>query len=153
MERIGEDVERELSRLGPKARMGEIVSAWPQVVGEAIARNAWPARLRRDGTLQVHTSSAAWAFELAQLAPRIASSLRLALGERAPKALRFAPGPLPETAPGEAGRSAPCPSSPSPQAVERARLLVVNMGESELACAIARAAALSLAKTESSHAL
>ena len=30
----------------------------------AIARNAWPARLSRDGTLHVHAKVSAWAFEL-----------------------------------------------------------------------------------------
>ena len=30
----------------------------------AIAANAWPARIARDGTLHVATSSSAWAFEL-----------------------------------------------------------------------------------------
>src|SRR5262249_61256719 len=66
--------------------------AWPAAVGTQIARNAWPARFGRDGTLHVNTSSSAWAFELGQLE----SEIRKKLGDLAPKKLRFAPGPLPE---------------------------------------------------------
>ena len=102
-ERIGDDVARELARFGPAAGMTEIVRAWPAVVGEQIARNAWPARLARDGKLHVATSSSAWAFELAQLAPAIADRLSEQLGESAPKALRFTVGHLPEPAALEAG--------------------------------------------------
>ena len=31
---------------------------------DAIARNAWPLRIGRDGTLHVAAASATWAFEL-----------------------------------------------------------------------------------------
>ena len=65
IERIGNEVERELGRFGPAAGMAELLRAWPDAVGEEIARNAWPARIARDGTLHVATSSSAWAFELA----------------------------------------------------------------------------------------
>ena len=76
--------------------MPAIVSAWPAAVGPEVARNAWPARVDRDGVLRVHTSSSAWAFELTQLAATVVSQLRAALGDRAPQGLRFAPGLLPE---------------------------------------------------------
>ena len=56
----------------------------------------WPARLSRDRTLHVAASSSAWAFELAQLESRLLGRLREVLGEKAPTALRFAPGKLPE---------------------------------------------------------
>src|SRR5438045_3798977 len=98
MERIGSDVEHQLSRFGGLGAMPQIVSAWPAVVGDEIARNAWPARVARDGTLRVHTSSSVWAFELGQLAPRILEQLVAELGEAAPAAVRFTPGHLPEPA-------------------------------------------------------
>ena len=63
-----------------------------------IARNAWPARIARDGTLHVATSSSAWAFELAAARADDARKLRDAVGEDAPVELRFAVGPLPEPA-------------------------------------------------------
>ena len=91
-ERIGDEVQRELSRFGPAEGMTEIVRAWPSVMGEQIARNAWPARISRDGKLHVATSSSAWAFELAQLEPKLLERLGEALGGAAPAGLRFAPG-------------------------------------------------------------
>ena len=93
---IEDDVRRELSRFGPEAGLGEIVEAWLESVGEGIAANAWPARVARDGSLHVATSSSAWAFELTQLALSILERLQERLGESAPAGLRFAPGPLPE---------------------------------------------------------
>src|SRR5919109_2063547 len=89
MERIGDEVRRELARFGPAAGMTEIVAAWPEAVGEAIAQNAWPARIGRDGTLHVHTADAIWAFELGQRAQEIAERAGV---ER----IRFVPGPIPE---------------------------------------------------------
>ena len=105
-ERIGGEVQRELSRFGPAEGMTEIVRAWPAVMGEQIARNAWPARLSRDGKLHVATASSAWAFELAQLEPKLLERLGEVLGDAAPAGLRFAPGKLPElSAEDDAGAS------------------------------------------------
>ena len=58
--------------------MAELVERWPDAVGEAIARNAWPARIARDGTVHVNTADSVWAFELGQKASEIAGSLGLA---------------------------------------------------------------------------
>ena len=142
IERIGRNVERELERFGAPADIGRLVAAWPAAVGEAIARNAWPARVARDGTLHVHTSSSAWAFELTQLEQR----LRDALGDLAPVRLRFAPGPLPEPSP-EAS-DAPARSGIVPTAGEDAAAaeLVAAIGNEELREKVQRAAALSLAR-------
>jgi predicted nucleic acid-binding Zn ribbon protein len=95
-DRIGDEVRRELARFGPAEGMTEIVRGWPSAVGDQIARNAWPARLSRDRTLHVATSSSAWAFELAQLEPKLLERLGEAVGDAAPAGLRFAPGKLPE---------------------------------------------------------
>ena len=69
--------------------MAELVERWPTTVGAAIARNAWPARIARDGTVHVNTADSVWAFELGQRAAEIAEKLGV------PR-VRFAPGPLPE---------------------------------------------------------
>ena len=145
IERIGREVERELGRFGAPAEIGRVVAAWAPVVGDAIARNAWPARVARDGTLHVHTSSSAWAFELTQLEPRI----RDALGEIAPVRLRFAPGPLPEpfAEPAEArGKSGAAPTGDDEAAAAE---LVAVIGNEELREKVQRAAALSLARANS----
>ena len=54
MERIGKDVERALSRSGSGQvlALSHITSAWPGAVGDAVARQAWPLRLGRDGALR-----------------------------------------------------------------------------------------------------
>ena len=64
MERIGSEVTSVVTGLGPGGAMPEVLAAWPDAVGEQIARNAWPARIARDGTLHVSASSSTWAFEL-----------------------------------------------------------------------------------------
>ena len=79
--------------------MAAIVAAWPGAVGDAVARNAWPATLARDGTLHVSTSSSAWAFELTQLRGEVLPRLQEGVaGEAVVSALRFAPGRLPAVA-------------------------------------------------------
>jgi hypothetical protein len=60
-------------------------------VGDAIAANAWPARIGRDGTLHVATADSVWSFELAQRATEIADRVGVAR-------VRFQPGPLPSVA-------------------------------------------------------
>ena len=65
-----------------------MVARWPAVAGAAIARNAWPARIARDGTLHVSTADSVWAFELAHAAAELARRLGV-------PAVRFGPGPLP----------------------------------------------------------
>jgi hypothetical protein len=153
MERIGRDVKGELARFGPAGGMAEIVAAWPAVVGDSIATNAWPARLSRDGTLHVSVSSSPWAFELAQLEPEIAARLAHALGEDLPRRLRFAPGPLPESG----GRNVRKEErvSPPPSDADRAKAakIAAPVQDSELRELISRAAAASLARASSDRSL
>ncbi len=143
---IGNEVRRELGRFGPTGAMAEIVEAWPDAVGESIARNAWPARVARDGTLHVNTSSSAWAFELGLLEAQIRGRLEQALGKDAPRALRFAPGRLPAAAapaPEEAPKQAPKPSADQLREAER---LAAPIEDENLRELVAKAAAASLAK-------
>jgi hypothetical protein len=151
VERIESDVRRELDRLGPASSIGRVLEAWPEAVGESIARNAWPSRVARDGTLHVATSSSAWTFELAQLAPTILERLRGILLDSAPKRLRFAPGPLPEPEVPEA--SADDRPRPSPSPAERAAAadLSAQIADHELRELVARAAAASLAKASANR--
>ncbi len=97
MERLGDDATRLLAAAGaPRAdALAAIVGAWPAAVGEAVAKNAWPQRIARDGTLHVATMSSAWAFELDRLGSEVLERLREALGEgcAAGAPLRSRPGP------------------------------------------------------------
>ena len=145
-ERIGGEVKRELGRFGPAGAMAEIVRTWPTAVGDSIARNAWPARVSRDGTLHVATSSSAWAFELGLLAADILERLKAALGADAPAALRFAPGRLPEPAPESADRPVPRPPEPSHEDRAEAARLAAGIEDENLRKVVAEAAAASLAR-------
>ncbi len=149
MERLGGEIKRELSRFGAQGGMPELLEAWPGAVGEMVAANAWPARIARDGTLHINTSSSTWAFELAQLAPAIAERLRQELGESAPKALRFAVGHLPEPAvPEDAGHRTEVPE-PRAEVLQRAAELTAGIADEELRKRVARAVALGLSSPPS----
>jgi len=140
MEPLGDEVRRELSRFGPAAGMADLVKLWPQAVGEAIAQNAWPARIGRDGTLHVHTADAIWAFELGHRSQEIAGRVGV-------QRIRFAPGPIPEpfAEPEAERRSIPRPSR---EHVRQAAELTAAIDDEELRATVARAIAASLARTE-----
>ena len=144
LERLGEEAQRELARFESAPGLLELVAAWPQAVGTEIARNAWPARLARDGTLHVSTSSSTWAFELTQLEPDVLAQLRAKLTEDVPKKLRFAPGPLPAPAEEPAPENNPDRLVASAEARSQAASLAAEIENEELRETVARAAAASL---------
>jgi hypothetical protein len=146
--RLGDAVAGELGRFGAVPGLAAVVDAWPSAVGPEIARNAWPARLSRDGTLVVHTSSAAWAFELGHFESRILASLANA----APPRLRFVVGPLPEPATDaeESGRASLEVSSAEREAAEA---IAAPIEDENLRKIVAKAAALSLASAASDRSL
>ena len=115
--------------------MAELVEAWPAAVGEAIARNAWPARIAKDGTVHVNTADSIWAFELGQRAKEIAERLGV------PK-LRFAPGPLPEPVEERVSDVA----RPTPAEQERARELAAGIEDENLRESVQKAVSFSLAR-------
>jgi hypothetical protein len=149
MERLGDSLEHELRRFGTTGSMPAIVAAWPAAVGEEVARNAWPARISRDGVLHVNTSSSAWAFELTQLAQVVLEQLRTDLVEQAPKALRFAPGHLPEPAVSEVPEHRHAPVAPSPETRAEADAIASTIADEDLRERVAKAAAMSLASARS----
>lgn len=143
MEPLGPDVRRELGRFGPAEGMADLVAAWPAAVGPEITRNAWPARIGRDGTLHVHTRDAVWAFELTQRAAEIRARLAVA-------AIRFAAGPLPEPATTEGAEGTR--TAVRAATLEEARTAAswaAEIDDPELREAVARAARASLAKAAS----
>ena len=115
--------------------MPELLDAWPEAVGPAIARFAWPARIAKDGTVHVNTADSVWAFELGQRAKEIAERLGV------PK-LRFAPGPLPEAEPEPRG-AAP---EPTPEDEERARAMASRIEDETLRESVQKAVKLGLAR-------
>jgi hypothetical protein len=120
--------------------MGAILDAWEEAVGAEIARNAWPARFQRDGTLIVHTRDAVWGFELGHRAAEITGRLP------AKPALKFVPGPLPELG-NEPAEATPQGSPPvTLEQQERAAAWAAAIEDEDLRNAVAKAAALSLAR-------
>jgi hypothetical protein len=137
-------VEIELRRVGgsaPGGGMAELVRAWPSAVGEAIARNAWPARVTRDGRVVVHVASSAWAQELTQLE----TTVRDRLGAAAPAGFRFMVGPLPEVGPSEVAEPRMPSVTPSEGDLAAAEALTCGIEDQDLRERVKRAAALSLA--------
>jgi hypothetical protein len=129
-------VRRELGRFGPAFDLGDLLERWPDAVGEGIARNAWPARVGRDGTVHVNTADSVWAFELAHRAAEIAERLGV-------EAVKFAPGPLPGT--DEKVVSEPVPHPTEEQQREAARI-VAGIAEPNLRESIQKAVSLGLAR-------
>jgi hypothetical protein len=144
MDRVGNAVGRELARFGPAVGMAPLVEAWPAAVGPDIARNAWPARLARDGTLHVHTTDSIWAFELKGRAEEI----RARLGEHAPPRLAFAPGPVPEPLETTSEAAGKPPVEPTPEHLARAGSLVRVIRDEELRKVVAKTVAFSLANAD-----
>ena len=109
---------------------------WPEVVGDAIARNAWPSRIARDGTLHVATADSVWAFELNHRGGEIADRLGV------PK-LKFAPGPLPSPS---AEPKLDTAVSPSAEDARRAAEIASGIGDERLRETVQKAVSLGLAR-------
>ncbi len=144
---IGDAVAEELGRFGPVGAIADVVAAWPEAVGPAIAANAWPARSGRDGTLTVTTSSSVWAFELTRLEQDVRARLTERLAGNAPSRLRFVVGRLPERGSDEAVTTS---HRPVPKVTHEHRRageeIAAPVENEELRALVARAAAASLAR-------
>lgn len=153
MERLDGTVRRALRVVGvPDAgTLAQVTRAWPEAVGPAIARAAWPQRIARDGTLHVNAVSSTWAFELGRMVEEIQAKLRAQIGDATPSEVRFAPGPVPE--PGPVERAAAGPPIPSPAEEARAASLSAEIEDPELRDAVRRAAAASLAAARDDRAV
>ena len=140
-ERIGGAVRRQLARFGAPSRIGGVVDAWPVAVGDLVARNAWPARVQRDGTLVVHAKDAVWAFELGHRSAEILGRL----GQDV-RAIRFVPGPIPEATLEEPGPASASPVRATAEQREQGAALAAGIADEELREQVAKAAAASLAR-------
>jgi sugar phosphate isomerase/epimerase len=139
MKHLGDEVKRELGRFGPQGGISDLVEAWPEAVGETIARSAWPARVARDGTLHVNTADSIWAFELASRAAEIAKRLGV-------ESVRFAPGRLPDADAPDPKEAESAPPKPSESLREEGARLAAEIEDENLRKLVARAAAASLAR-------
>jgi len=153
MERLDGSVRRALRGAGvPDAGvLAAVTRAWPEAVGPAIARAAWPQRVARDGTLHITAESSTWAFELGRLEEEIRGKLRAELGDATPPALRFAPGPVPS--PGADDDDPQPVPPPTPEDDARAALLTAEIDDPTLREAVRRAAAASLSAARDGRAV
>ena len=153
MDRLGDVVAKELSRTGSRdaVPLAAVTAVWPEIVGDAVARRAWPLRMSRDGTLHVATDSATWAHELDLLASDVLERLAARLGDDAPAKLRFAVGPIPEPAEPSTGSERPPAGPPEvpPETVSEAAAAASAIDDPELRELVARAARASLFKARS----
>ena len=153
MERLGDAVAKELARGGSRDAipLAAVTAVWLEVVGEAVARRAWPLRMARDRTLHVATESSTWAHELDLLGGEIHDRLKARLGKEAPAKLRFAVGPVPEPP----LRSTPIEETPiqaaqvPPETAFEAAEAAAAIDDPELRELVARAARASLLKARS----
>jgi hypothetical protein len=124
--------------------MPELVAAWPDAVGPAVAANAWPARIARDGTLHVHTVDSMWAFELNARAAEIAKRVDVA-------GVRFVPGPLPDRSKTESEAERETRVEVNEQDREEGARLAAEINDENLRKMVARAASASLARARDSR--
>jgi hypothetical protein len=153
MERIGDEILRELGRSGSRDAipLAAVTAAWPDAVGATVARKAWPLRVARDGTLHVAAESATWANELSLLQAEILTALQARLGDESPSSVRFAVGPIPEP---ERASGSPDPVSERsldvpPEVRREADSAAAEIDDPELRELVARAARASLLKARS----
>lgn len=140
-EPLGDELRGELRRAGaPESATADLVAVWPSAVGEEIARNAWPARRQRDGTLVVHVRDSVWGFELGQRAAEIASRL-----PGSPR-LKFVPGPLSDDSPPDDSPAVERAPEATLEESREADRWAAGIADDELRDAVARAARASLAR-------
>lgn len=131
LERIRTD--RVLGRRAPAPDplVAAVRARWAEVVGDAVARNAAPARTSA-GALIVACSSAAWSAELTLLAPAIAARLREEMDLTVD--LRFEVGEVASPAEPQRPRR-----EPSPAAAEEAHRIAATVQPAELRTSLERA--------------
>lgn len=144
MDAIGDLLDGAVPPERPGTALVAVLRAWPEVVGPEIARHARPARRTREGDLLVHCSDAAWTQTLTMMAPELTARLAAALGDDAPRGLRFRVGTV-ATRPADE-RTAP---PPPPAAMEAAGELAAPIADERLRAAAERVIARSLARPDS----
>ncbi len=112
-------------------------------MGEAIARNAWPARIARDGTLHVSTTDSVWAFELGHSAAEIAARLEV------PR-VRFAAGPIPQE---ERRQPLPPPLEPTAEQEQQAVTIASAIEDEHVRRSVQKAVLFSLARNAADRSL
>ena len=80
-----------LDRAAPKTPLAAIQAGWAEAVGESVAAAARPVS-ERAGTVVVECDDPVWAEELELMQEQLLERLERALGDQAPRSLRFRAG-------------------------------------------------------------
>lgn len=113
IERLADVLEKSLKRIDPSGRLAEY-SVWPvwnDIVGDIIARNAQPEKIRQ-GTLFVKVSSHVWMQQLQYMKDQIADKLNQKLGADVVKNIFFYVGEI--SLPVSESGAKPFPPQPEP---------------------------------------
>jgi len=91
---IGQLVPTVLDELGigGGARIVRVVKCWKQAVGPEVAMHCRPVSFRAGDVLEAEVDSSVWCQQLKLRAPQLVAALRDALGDDAPRDLRFRVG-------------------------------------------------------------
>lgn len=113
MEKLGRVLDKSLKRLDPTGRLGEygVWPIWNEAVGDMIARNAQPEKIRQ-GTLFVKVSSPVWMQQLQYLKDTITDKINQTLGKEVVKNIFFVIGQV-EAPPSGPPIKKPEPSPPA----------------------------------------
>lgn len=75
-------------RSAPQTPLAAVQAVWASTVGEQVAAVTTPVS-ERDGVVVVSCAESVWAQELDLMQEQVLERLRLQLGDRAPRGLRF----------------------------------------------------------------
>jgi len=91
---IGQLVPTVLDELGigGSARIVRVVECWKDAVGPEVALHGRPLSFRDADVLEVEVDSSVWCQQLKLRSPQLLAALREALGDDAPRDLRFRVG-------------------------------------------------------------
>jgi hypothetical protein len=110
-ERLGDVLQKSLKRIDPSGRLAEygVWPVWNDLVGDVIARNAQPEKIR-NGTLFVKVSSHVWMQQLQYMKDTISDKVNEKLGREVVKNIFFYVGEVATTIPEVAAKDkAPAP--------------------------------------------
>ena len=90
MDSIGEVIKRAIKKPGSIRKIKEysIVAAWPQIVGQKLAANSYPVKIR-DGTVIIVAKDNMWAAELKYMSALIIKKINEFLKEELIKDIKF----------------------------------------------------------------
>jgi hypothetical protein len=119
IEKLGQVLDKSLKRLDPTGRLGEygVWPIWNEAVGDTIARNAQPEKIRQ-GILFVKVSSPVWMQQLQYLKETIADKINQTLGKEVVKNIFFVIGKVAPPSGAAVEKAEPPPATAAPAKID-----------------------------------